>query len=69
MNKVIPIRKYSDTPLYANKTDIQEELGYCKRTTEPWSRQVIRNSKKRSDSESPLKKWWLEQKEEDNKRQ
>ncbi len=70
-NKVIPIKKYDGTPLYANNTtDVREEIGYHSRPTEPWARQVIYNSKKRSDVESPLKQWWLEQKEkEDNKRQ
>ncbi len=48
-----------------SKTDIREDLGYTapeqKRPSVPWSRDVIRNTRIKSPTESPLKQWWLEQ--------
>jgi hypothetical protein len=63
-------RKYSDEPYYSVKNDPQEDIGYSavRRQHIPWANEVIKNVKKKSPPESPLKQWWLaEQEKEKNK--
>lgn len=49
------------------KDDPREELGYIshKRQHIPWAHEVKRDLKVRSTRESPLKEWWLQQKEKE----
>ena len=57
--------KYKDKPLYVvadNTQNAQEDIGY-KKPSMPWSHSVLSCSRKRSATESPLKQWWLAEKE------
>lgn len=53
------------------RKDVREDLGYSQnqprhgvRPSEPWSSNVIKNSRAMSPLESPLKEWWKSQQHE-----
>lgn len=59
MNKII---NFNDL----NKESVQEDIGYnYRRQYIPWSNEVMKEVKKKSPPESPLKLWWLAEKEKE----